>query len=181
MRIVPRRTSCCPDSNEGPWAGLCELYFFDCVFVRLCFSLCLHKHLKNPSTGKGCHAAEGDTPGGASAQNCKRKPRSIGCRWVLRLVLEKKCGTAVPERWRRHCQMDLAGTAREWSRDKCARPPASTGRRSIRGSGSAPRSGRGAWRGEAPMLQAVGRSGDAAASFTRTPEREMINVEFSCL
>ena len=31
------------------------------------------------------------------------------------------------------------------------------------------------------MLQAVERSGDAAASFTRTPEREMINVEFSCL
>ena len=30
------------------------------------------------------------------------------------------------------------------------------------------------------MLQAVGRSGDAAASFTRTSEKEMINVEFSC-
>ena len=30
------------------------------------------------------------------------------------------------------------------------------------------------------MLPAVGRSGDAAASFTRTPEKEMINVEFSC-
>ena len=30
------------------------------------------------------------------------------------------------------------------------------------------------------MLQAVGRSGDAAASSTRSPEKEMINVEFSC-
>ena len=34
--------------------------------------------------------------------------------------------------------------------------------------------------GGAPMLQAVGRSDDAAASFTRTSEKEMINVEFSC-
>ena len=34
--------------------------------------------------------------------------------------------------------------------------------------------------GEAPMLQAVGRSGGAAASSTRSPEKEMINVEFSC-
>ena len=155
--------------------------FLDCVLVRGCVSLCLREHPKNPATGKGRHEAEGDTPGGASAQNCPRQPRSFGCRGVLvrTRALEKLPDTAAPERWRRHRQMGLSGTAREWSRDKCARPPASTGRRSIHGSGSAPRCGRGAW-GMAPMLQAMGRSGDAAASSTRSPEKEMINVEFSC-
>ena len=82
---------------------------------------------------------------------------------------------------RRHRQMDLTGTARDWSRDKCARPPASTSRRSLEGPGSAPRCGRGAWReGFAPILRAVRVRGDATASSTCSVEKEMMHVEIFC-